>query len=234
MKKLSHVAFSMLALCLAVGWLVVATNYEESAAVGTFRFAHAGVRCTLTLQADHTFQQTLSADSSERRASGTWHKVGEGGISFSNAFLPFAGDVPSPDGSSFADMRRTMGLRMTLEFRQYNVVWFQKHVPSVRGELTGKYFGDNSGISTELDLRENHTFAQTFISDRANSKAEGVWRLEGENVIFSKEFLTSSGEPLALHESAIAGSGTDIRHGILQIEVKNNSSFRTALQKSWL
>src|ERR1035437_5117692 len=88
------------ALCC---WLVVASDYGDAAAAGTYHFSQGGVLCELVLKPDHTFVQEVNSAGSVAHAVGTWRRVGEGGVSVSSTLLQIPGEEVEPDGSSFAD-----------------------------------------------------------------------------------------------------------------------------------
>jgi hypothetical protein len=60
MKRLVWAAVGLILsfVCLVM-WAVAAMNYEDSVAVGKYRFAGNGESSTLVLKPDHSFQQDL-------------------------------------------------------------------------------------------------------------------------------------------------------------------------------
>jgi len=79
------------------GWWVVASNYDYSALAGTYDYRKDGVASTLYLKKDGTFQQKLVAGDNVDSARGTWHRIGEGGVTFSKEFMRL------PDQLSYLD-----------------------------------------------------------------------------------------------------------------------------------
>ncbi|MFZ0805762.1 MAG: hypothetical protein WAN03_06250, partial [Candidatus Sulfotelmatobacter sp.] len=104
-------------------WYVV-SDYGDGVASGTYHFAQDGQTSILVLKPDHTFQQELSEQGEVKRATGTWHRVGEGGIGFSKEFLAVSGQEAHADGSAFADMHKDSGFFVSLRLRQYYVQWY--------------------------------------------------------------------------------------------------------------
>src|ERR1700761_2223094 len=113
----------LLVVCFVL-WYSVASDYGDGVASGTYYLAEKGETSTLVLKPDHTFQQDLSEHGEVKRATGTWHRVGEGGIAFSKEFLAVAGQEAHADGSAFADMHKDFGFFVSLSFRQYYVQWY--------------------------------------------------------------------------------------------------------------
>jgi hypothetical protein len=88
---------TLLVIVLFCVWFNIASDYDPPRLAGTYIFQKANVSSTLRLKADETFTQTLTADGQTKHAQGTWHRIGEGGIVFSGAFLRLPGQ------RSFAD-----------------------------------------------------------------------------------------------------------------------------------
>ena len=218
-------------ICLVVSlllWWRVASDYSDTAISGRYTFAHAGVQCTLVLGPDHTFTQELKRDGTVRRATGTWRRVGEGGVSFSDTFLPLPGEEADPDGTSFADVDRTFGIFISLRLRRYHVVWYGgKHDSGPGGALLGTYEGDEDGALAKLKLNADHSFQQEIARAGKTNRAEGTWSLEPNgNIKFSETFLKTSGQPLNADESATAEQP---RSANLQITVANVSAAGTSI-----
>jgi hypothetical protein len=152
-KSIRLIGGILLLLLCCGAWLVVATDYGESVAVGKYRFTGNGERSTLVLKSDNTFQQDLQIGSINQHSQGTWHRVGEGGISFSKDFLVVSGDEPSADGTTFCDMHKTLGLFLSLQLRQYYVYWYSKTKAGTDNSVLGTYTGDEEDAPAELVLR---------------------------------------------------------------------------------
>ncbi len=71
--------------------------------------AENGETSILVLKPDHSFQQELSEQGEVKRATGTWHRMGEGGIGFSKEFLAVSGQEADADGSAYADIHKDSG-----------------------------------------------------------------------------------------------------------------------------
>jgi hypothetical protein len=197
-------------------WAVAAIDYGDSVAMGKYRFERNGESSSLELKPDHTFNQTWRLGKNEQHSEGTWHRVGEGGISFSKEFLPVTGDEPGPDGESFADMHKTLGLFTSLKLHQYHVLWYGKTDSST--SVAGTYKGDEPNVDATLILNADHSFTQTVTRDSIEHHATGTWNQDSSGTIrFSQEFLKTSGEPLTSNESAY--TGVDPKGSNLQIEI---------------
>jgi hypothetical protein len=88
-------------------WFSIASNYDYDALRGTYTYKNANVSSTLVLHADRTFSQQLTDGGKTVSASGTWNRIGEGGVTFSADFLRLPGqqssaDVPGADQDSIA------------------------------------------------------------------------------------------------------------------------------------
>jgi hypothetical protein len=185
-------------------WYVL-SDYSDGVASGTYHFAQDGQTSILVLKPDHTFQQELGEHGEVKRATGTWHRVGEGGIEFSKEFLAVAGQEPHPDGSASADMHKDFGFFVFLGLSQSYVQWYGRVDPSPSNAVSGTYAGDEPGVSATLIMRPDHTFEQTIHTVSITNQAKGSWRV-GQNgdIIFSKDFLKASGASLGNNETASA------------------------------
>jgi hypothetical protein len=201
-----------------VMWGTAAVNYGDSVAVGKYRFKNDGETSTLVLNPDHTFQQAVRFGDIEQHSEGTWRRVGEGGISFSKEFLVVSGDEPEPDGTTFSDMHKTLGLFVSIRLRQYHVLWYGK--ADSDNSVLGTYTGDGPGVPATLVLNSDHSFDQTVAHDGVVSHANGTWDQDSDGTIgFSKAFLKTSGEALKADEIA---SSMDPRGSNLQIEISKS------------
>jgi hypothetical protein len=216
MKKLVHVLCGVVvSISCLVLWLCLAMDYGDAVAAGTYRFKRVAESSTLVLNLDHTFRQTRTVGSIETHSDGTWRREGEGGVSFSKEFLVISGDEPEPDGTTFSEMHKFLGLFPYLCLRQYHVLWYGKGGSD--NLLTGTYSGDEPGVAAALILSSDHSFSQTVAHGAIANHAEGTWSQDSDGTVrFSRAFLKSSGEPLGANEIA---SSTDPRGSNLQIEV---------------
>jgi hypothetical protein len=217
-------AFGVVLLAVIFGfavWWVVASDYSDAVASGTYHFRQAGVVSTLVLKPDHTFRQELTQAGSTKQAIGTWRHSGQGGISFSEEFLAVPGEEIEPDGTSFADMHKALGLIVTLQMRQYHVLWYGRQDPSQDDSPFGTYAGDEEGAPATLTLKHDHSFVQEVTKLGVARHAEGTWSFgKNREIIFSSAFLKTCGEPLQENESAIA---EDPQGTNLQIEIAASS-----------
>jgi hypothetical protein len=214
-RSLWKICGFFLLFALLVTWAVTALDYGDSVAVGTYWFERNGESSSLQLKPNHTFRQTWRLGSKEQHSEGTWRRVGEGGISFSKEFLPVTGDEPEPDGESFADMQKALGLFPSLKMRQYHVLWYGKTDSSA--SVVGTYQGDEPNVTAALILNADHSFAQTITRDGIENHATGTWSQDSNGTVrFSQAFLKTSGEPLTANESA---SSMDPQASNLQVEI---------------
>lgn len=218
----------LLSFACFVMWTTVAMNYDDSVAVGKYSFEGGGESSTLVLSPDHTFQQAVRLGDVDQHAEGTWRREGEGGISFSKEFLVIPGDEAEPDGTTFSDMHKTLGLFVSLRIRQYHVLWYGKKGSD--GSILGEYQGDEPGVPATLVLNGDHSFDQTVTLDGVAKRATGTWSQNSDGtVIFSEAFLKTSGEPLKTDEIA---SSMDPKGSNLQILVsKAEHSAEPVFQK---
>ena len=159
----------------------------------------------------------MSEHGGVKRATGTWHRIGEGGIEFSKEFLVVSGQEPGADGSAYADMHKDFGLFVSLSLRQYHMLWYGRVDPSPSNTVSGTYAGDEPGVSATLTLKPDHTFEQAIHTPSITNQAKGTWSV-GQNgdIIFSKGFLKASGEALSSNETA---SAWDPKGSNLQIQI---------------
>jgi hypothetical protein len=81
----------LIGFALLVGWYCIAANYDYAALAGAYSFRGDGVASKLLLHKDHSFHQEVVEKGEKKEADGTWHRVGEGGVSFSKEFLRLPG-----------------------------------------------------------------------------------------------------------------------------------------------
>jgi len=74
-----------------MGWYVVAADYDYSALSGTYTFGGQGVISAVTLNPDRTFSQERTEAGHVMHTTGTWRRIGEGGVAFSADFLRLPG-----------------------------------------------------------------------------------------------------------------------------------------------
>ncbi|MGA1989140.1 MAG: hypothetical protein ABSG72_22910 [Candidatus Sulfotelmatobacter sp.] len=213
--RLIALAFVLLGLCLL--WYIIASDYSDAVASGTYHLTQGGETSTLVLKSDHTFQQELRRSGHERRAAGTWRRLGEGGLAFSKEFLVVSGQEPAADGTPYGEMHKDFGLFVSITLKQYHVLWYGRVDPSPDSPVSGTYAGDEQGVTASLILKPDHTFEQSVAGLGVTRQAKGSWAVSTDgNIVFSKEFLKASGEPLAEDETA---SAWDPKGGPLQINI---------------
>ena len=191
-------------VCFALLY-IVAADYSDGVASGTYHFAQYGETSTPVLKPNHTFQQELSERGDVRRATGTWRRIGAGGIAFSREFRPVSGQEPGADGTAYADMRKDFGFQVTLILRQYHVLWYGRVDPSPTNSVSGSYAGDEPGVSATSTLKPDHSFEQVIHTLSVTKQAKGSWSAsQNGDISFSKDFLKTSGEALRSDETASA------------------------------
>lgn len=213
--KVVLIVVLLLGFCLL--WYIIDSDYSDAVASGTYHLAQGDERSTLVLKSDHTFQQELRHSGKERHAVGTWRRVGEGGIAFSKEFLVVTGQEPGADGTPYGEIHKDFGLLVSITLKQYHVLWYGRVDPSPDSPVSGTYTGDEDGVDAKLILKPDQTFEQSTSSLGVTRQAKGRWSFNKDgNIVFSKEFLKASGEPLAEGETA---SAWDPRGGPLQIDI---------------
>lgn len=207
-------------VCLFL-WAVVVMDYGDGVASGTYTFTHGAETSTLVLKSNHTFQQTRRIGNVQQQAVGTWRRVGQGGISFSKEFLVVTGDEPEPDGTTFCELHKFLGIFPSLRLRQYHVLWYGKE--SAGGSPVGTYKGDEPNVTATLALGADHSFTQELVQNNVNRRAVGTWEQDSNGTVsFSQQFLKTSGETLSPYETA---SSMDPRGSNLQIEISQAEHF---------
>jgi hypothetical protein len=216
--KTSHRLIVAVVLFIALfAWYVVASDYGDGITSGTYGLNQNGDVSTLLLKPDHTFYQEVNRAGKVYSAAGTWRRVGGGGVTFSKEFLVLAGEEPSPDGTSFADIEKPFGVLFRLRLRQYHVLWYGRTDPTRDDNVGGTYKGDVEGISATLVLNADHTFEQSVSGSARSARANGTWKTRQNGEIeFSREFLKTSGLALSQNETAIA---INPKGSNLQIEI---------------
>jgi hypothetical protein len=202
-----------------VFWYVVASDYGDSVVSGTYYFSRGDEKSTLTLNPDHSFKQELNRQGKTEVSEGSWRRSGMGGIDFSKEFLRITGQELHPDGTSFGEIHKTLGFLVSINLRQYWVVWYGRVDPSNGDTVNGKYAGDEPGMPTTLVLKADHTFEQTITNHGVEKHAAGSWSLnQNGDIVFSEAFLKTSGESLREDETA---SAWNPKGSNLQIQIES-------------
>lgn len=100
----------LLLIVLALGWYVVAANYDYSALAGTYSRDMAGERCVLQLRPDETFTQMVVRGGQTRTVQGRWRRYGMAHVSFSSEFIPLTGEDLNPLGEAHGQFDKMLGL----------------------------------------------------------------------------------------------------------------------------
>ena len=211
---------------IGICWFVIASDYSDAAASGTYRLVHNGITSTLVLRPDHSFKQEVSVSNATQRAEGTWRRVGEGGVAFSRDFLTLPGEQPDEDGTAYSDMQRRFGILIRLSLRPYQVVWYGRSDPATTDPLVGRYQETEGTHSRTLVLNPDHTFDQTVAGFMQTASARGTWSVASNgDVVFSREFIKPSGQRLASGETAKSMDPRGSR--FLQVEIAANEELGT-------
>ncbi len=219
MKNLIRMA-GAIALFFLV-WNIVA-DYGDSVTSGTYHLSQNGEASTLVLKPDHTFQQELSRLGKVERANGTWHRFGEGAISFSKEFLTVSGQELGQDGTSYGEIHKRFGFLVYLTLNQYHIENYKRVDPSSMNTVSGTYAGDEGGVPATFVLKDDHTFEQTVSHLGVEKHSEGTWSLSKEtDLVFSRAFLKTSGE--TLQEDETASADLSLKGGGLSVEVAMTS-----------
>jgi hypothetical protein len=222
MKRLLILCGSLVVLAVGFAlWYMIASDYGDGVASGTYHFAENGETSTLVLKPDHTFQQELSVRGESRSAIGTWRRNGQSGIAFSREILLVPGQEPGADGIAYAHIHKDFGFFVTLIPSQYHELWYGRVGPSPSNGVSGTYAGDEPGVSATLTLKQDRTFEQVIHTVSVTQQAKGSWSV-GQNgdILFSKDFLKASGEALRSDETATAW---EPRGSNLQIQIAMTS-----------
>ncbi len=202
MKRL--LALFVLVVCFVL-WYSVASDYGDVVISGTYHLDRNDQTSTLVLKADHSFQQELSEHGEVRRATGTWRRLGQGGIAFSKEFLNVSGQEPGADGTAYGDIHKDLGFLVSIKLSQYHVLWYGRVDPSPTNPISGTYVGDEPGVSATLILKPDHTFEQLIHTVGITRQAKGNWSVrQNGDIVFSQDFLKTSGEALRSDETATA------------------------------
>jgi hypothetical protein len=100
----------LLTLTLGLFWYWEGENFSDRAVSGTYTFRLNGEGSTLVLRPDHSFQQELDSAGTVRRAVGSWHVFGEGGIAFSEEFLKVPGKEMGASGRPYGQIENWFGI----------------------------------------------------------------------------------------------------------------------------
>jgi hypothetical protein len=98
-------------------WYSVAADYGYSAVSGTYTLQRSGEASTLVLRPDHSYRQEVVRAGRVEHAQGSWRRIGEGGVVFSNEFLKVTGQEIRADGQAYGYVKkRWLGLLMSIQF----------------------------------------------------------------------------------------------------------------------
>jgi hypothetical protein len=100
----------LLTVTLALFWYWEGENFNDRAVSGTYTFRLNGETSTLVLRPDHSFHQELDSAGTVRRAEGSWHVFGEGGIASSKEFLKVPGEEMGASGRPYGQIENWFGI----------------------------------------------------------------------------------------------------------------------------
>jgi hypothetical protein len=116
-KSVITVASVLLFLGLLVGWYVIASDYSYQAVVGIYTLKTKDANSTLILREDRTFEQTLDEHGIHKSSQGTWSRIGDGGVVFSNEFLTLPRQEPVASGEVYGAVEKAFGLFTSIHIR---------------------------------------------------------------------------------------------------------------------
>jgi hypothetical protein len=204
-------------------WWSIASDYGDGVVSGAYHLAQNGETSTLILGPDHSFHQELTEQGKSKHATGTWRSIGERHIAFSKEFLILAGQEPGADGTPYGEIHKHFGVFVFLTLSQYHVLWYGRVDPSPTDSVSGTYIGDEPGVSATLILEPNHTFEQSINTLGVTKQAKGNWSIsQNGGIVFSKDFLKTSGE--ALRSDETASHDGHLQGPNLQIQITKTSS----------
>lgn len=175
----------------------------------------------------------MAHDGIEQRAQGAWRSDSSfGGVVFSREFLALEGEEPGGDSSTYADVRKVLGVYpVKLFLGTYDVEWYGRKDPASGDPIEGSYSGDEAGVQSSLVLLSDHTFKQTITRSGKSSYANGTWKLnEKGDIAFSKGFVKSTGATLSEGQTATAWNP---KGSALQIEVNASSKLKDPVYWKW-
>jgi hypothetical protein len=197
--------FTLLIFCFVL--LYIASDFSDGVVSGRYHLAQNGETSILVLKPNHSFEQELSHSGKTEHAEGSWRRLGEGGIAFSKEFLIVSGQEPGADGTTYGEIHKPFGFLVSIALSQYHVLWYGRVDPSPDKNVYGTYTGDEEGVPATLVVKQDHTFEQTVTHLGVAKHAEGTWSLsQNGDIIFSRDFLKTSGDSLREDETASAGN----------------------------
>jgi hypothetical protein len=102
------------------------------------------------------------------------------------------------------------------------LLWYGRTDPSPTSLIAGTYAGDEEGVPATLVMKNDDTFDQEVTHAGLARHAHGTWSVrENGDILFSRDFLKTSGESLTGDEIA---SAWDPKGSNLQIQVAANPS----------
>jgi hypothetical protein len=114
-RRLAILATATLLLLASMWfWYVIASDYSYKALSGNYDLNLNGEDLRLALHEDGTFQQTLDDHGIRKSSTGTWRRIGEGGVVFSSVFFNTPGREAVKSGEVYGDFRKVLGLFITI------------------------------------------------------------------------------------------------------------------------
>lgn len=125
-RKVAGVIAILLA-CLVWWWM--SWDFSDRFVAGRYIARSKGQRTILVLNADHSFNQEIRANTATVHANGSWRRIGEGGIVFSENFLRLS-NAATGDNEIYGNLDNTFGFwTLTLDSKyndqtKYHKIWF--------------------------------------------------------------------------------------------------------------
>jgi hypothetical protein len=130
MNKSTRQVTGVIAILLAcLVWWWMSWDFSDQFVAGKYIAKSKGQRAILILNADHSFTQEIRADAATIHANGSWRRIGEGGIVFSENFLRSSG-ADTRDKEIYGNLDNTFGFwTLTLNPKYndqtaYHKIWF--------------------------------------------------------------------------------------------------------------
>jgi len=88
----------------------MASDYSYGAIAGTYQYRSDSGTSMLILKKDQIFYQEVNINGKIQRVQGTWRKLGEGRVVFSNQFVRLPEQMVRPDGQADGEIEKRIGL----------------------------------------------------------------------------------------------------------------------------
>lgn len=100
----------LLGILFAVVWYVIASDYSYGAISGTYKQDRTIEQSALVLRKDQSFQQEVIHNGITKHAKGSWRRLGEGRVVFSQEFITLPSLKRRSDGEVDGEIKKRFGL----------------------------------------------------------------------------------------------------------------------------